>query len=337
MDKDKEYQFYISCARRVPKASTIKYGKRNVLCSRCLINSPQKAGDIYDIWGMYKLDAQEYSKSINKLKKALAINPSNANTWEDLGKAQLALGNDEEGLRSLKVAMSITPSDFLHKALIKALYERGRADEIPEIYRELTNIIPSGTNRGYFYYAASLVLQDFGLNTFALDFLRIVIFIFPNRANFYLAYGRLLRKEGLLEEAIVAFKEAIAIEESYHNFNIDVAMLRYNQGEVLSAIEELEAAAAETTHQIDDSIAFYLVFMRYHLSQDESEIEKEIEQLIRALELGNNVFSQELSEELQVAQLKLENQLDEKTKEFTERKIKALKYILSWVEEYHKN
>jgi len=335
MDKNKDAQFYLNSARRVPNKSIHLHGKRNVLCSRSLLLSLQNPGDIYDIWGMFLVNSNEYSKSEKKLKKAIVINPYKADTWEDLGKAQLALGKDEEGFRCLKIAMSITPSDFLHKALIKALYERGRAEEIPEIYKDLVEIIPTKTHRGNFYYAASLVLQDLKLFSLALSFFRIIINFFPHGASYYLQYGKLLRKEGLLEEAIEAFRKAIGIEPSYYNFNIDIAMLRYNQGKVLDAIEELKAA--QKIPLIDNSLIFYIVLMRYHLSEDENEIEKEKDELIRGLELGNNYFYTEFSEELQTAQLKLRTQGDEKAKEFTERKIKALKFILSWVDEYLDN
>ncbi len=231
--------------------------------------------------------------------------------------------------------MSIKPLDFPHKSLIEILYERGKVEEIQQIYEEIEKILSSGTNKGYFYYSACLVSQEFSLFSHALIFSRKSLKFYPHQGTFYLQYAKLLRKEGFLEEAIEAFRTAIYVEPSYSHFYIDIAMLWYNLGKPQKAIDILKNAMK--SQGLDDSVLFYIVLMRYHMSEDENEIEKEKDGLIKVLKLGSNKFYAGLSEELKETQLRIQNLTDEKTKEFTERKIKALKFILSWVENYHKN
>lgn len=333
MDKTKDAQFYLTSARRIRNRDLGRHGKKIILCSRRLQLSFQNPGDIYNTLGMLFFNSNGYSQSAKKLKKATIINPKRADTWEYLGEAQLALGKDEEGFKCLKVAMSMTPSDLLHKTLIKALYERGKVEEIEQIYEEIDKILPAGTHKGYFYYVACLVLEEFGLFSHALIFSRKTLRSFPQQGSFYLQYAKLLKKEGFLQDAIEAFRKAICIEPSYCHFYIHIAMLWYNLGETQKAIDELNAAREFPL--LDDSVTFYIVLMRYHLSEGQNEIEKEKDKLIKALKADSNSFYKEFSEELQETQFKLQTQGDEKAKEFMERKIKALTFVLSWIEKYH--
>jgi len=80
---------------------------------------------------------------LQRLQEALAVEPANAYLWFNLGGAQIQLGPEDEGFRSMIRAVELLPErGSLRGHLARLLEKNGRLDEAEEHFRSLLPIEP---------------------------------------------------------------------------------------------------------------------------------------------------------------------------------------------------
>ena len=145
-------------------------------------------------------------------------------------------------------------------------------------------------------------------------------------------YGVALYYEGYFEEALFHFEHARNLNpESNHALN-NIAHLNYCLGRVQKAREEYEYII-ENKLQTTLTYANFLLVM-YHLDTDEEGIEQYKGTLEPYILSNGSMLSKLLKEQLKITQVLLEKvDLDEKTREFNQKKIESINLVLSFINE----
>ncbi|MDO9323513.1 MAG: tetratricopeptide repeat protein [Methanoregula sp.] len=205
--------------------------------------------------GLHLLQTKCYPEAIAAFKKVLGIQPGSSEAHHYLGRSFLAEGMVKEAQAEFREAIRLHPEDgktgyWLALALLKSnRCEEARAElaeairrsprELPHIYRELQDLFeqkcsPSQTG----------------------DFLKQCIRVFEERmpsgdrekdlagalGSAYHALGEMYREKGLLNEAVIQYREAIRIQPENPAYHGKLAGIYSITNLVREAISEYRAA-----------------------------------------------------------------------------------------------
>ncbi|MBF0591630.1 MAG: tetratricopeptide repeat protein [Nitrospirae bacterium] len=146
-------------------------------------------------------------EAIVEHRKAIKINPEDANAHNNLGVALKGKRLIDEAIGEYRKAIKINPEDAnAHNNLEIALKDKRLIDEAIGEYQNAVDINPEDENA---HYNLGIALSDKGLIDEAIVEYRKVVDINPEYAEAYCNLGVVLLDKGLIDEAIVEFENFI--------------------------------------------------------------------------------------------------------------------------------
>ena len=112
--------------------------------------------------GLDYIDSGKYEKAIKSFKKAIKIDPDDAETYNALGLAYGKTGMTEKAIQSFKKAIEIDPDTWAHFNLGVAYFNSGRFQEAVEPYKQAVRIDPDDPMANYGLGGAFFLSKDTG-------------------------------------------------------------------------------------------------------------------------------------------------------------------------------
>jgi tetratricopeptide (TPR) repeat protein len=182
----------------------------------------------------------QYAEAIRKLELILTHEigaDDKANLSALLGSVYLMVGNNEQGVRRLKEALSVVPNNSESWTnLSEGLRRLGRLDEAVEAARQALTLKPDHADA---YYNMGVALKDQGKLNDAIASYRKALTLKPDYAEAHYNMGVALKDQGKLDDSIASYRQALTLKPDY-------AEAYYNMG-----------GALHGQGKLDDSIASY--------------------------------------------------------------------------------
>ena len=179
-------------------------------------------------------------EAIENYKKALAVKPSFADAWTNLGTAFMQKGEMEEAIADYRKALEIAPElPEANGNFGNALLQTGKYDQAIDYYERALRLKPNYADADY---GISLALLQQGKASEAIEHLQRVLVLEPDYPEAYHNLGVILAQKGQLGSAIEHYEKAIQLKPNYAQAenNLGNALLR--QGKPDGAIVHLRNA-----------------------------------------------------------------------------------------------
>ncbi|MFQ5714174.1 MAG: tetratricopeptide repeat protein [Candidatus Scalinduaceae bacterium] len=262
----------------------------------CLIfGCSRKTDNHYNELGVNYLNNGQYDYAINALKKAIKLNPSNAEVHFNLGRAYNRKGMDDKARAEFSISSRIDPETF-DKCVIKykekidyeltdaqylaelgnAYAEKGMLDEAITTYQKVLEVQP-GNYR--IHYDLGMVYLKKGLYNGAVGEFKNAIEINPGMPEAHYNLGMAYYKQGMIEMAISEYKSTLGLlpdakGRKTAGVHYKLGLAYYDNGMFEDAINELNKALIITPN---DSRVHYQLSMVYKkigmVKQEEEELD----------------------------------------------------------------
>lgn len=284
----------------------------------------------YQAMGRELLESGEFQKSISTLKKVIIINPHNCEAQVHLAKALFKLEKEDEAFSSIKKALSLNPEyHTLHQLLIEKLEEKHRLKDLESLSKEIVEMIGNPESVPVFYFTNAMALLDCDKSAQALvTYRKGMESDPPMKCEDHFNYGLVLYYEGLFEDAIVQFEHAQSLRpDSSYTLNY-IALQNYCLGRVQKAKEEYDYIMQNGKEMNLTQSNVLLVLA--HLDEDDEAIHQYRDHLKPFITQEGSHLKKNYHEQLKITQKILEREdIDEKTREFNTKKLKAINFALS--------
>ncbi len=158
--------------------------------------------------GVLLLKKKEYSMAVNFLQAAINKDPKNAQYWNAYGLALSAMGEYEDAIEAFRKALEYNPElTDVHNTLGAIYTELGDYDKALEEYGK--------------------VLKDK---------------TYPTPYFVYFNIGLLKEKQKKIDEAIVAFEQAVSIKKDFYRAYIPLAALYFKKGRYADCLNAVKKA-----------------------------------------------------------------------------------------------
>jgi len=172
------------------------------------------------------LKANDFDLAAQKCKKALVLNPKNANAHDSLGLALFGLGKYDEAIRHLSKAVQIEPgNDEAHSHLGSVLVAKGMLPEAVKTLSEALRLDPNNADAHYNFGVAMFRLEKLDE---AIRHWAETVRLKPEDTDAHYNLGVVLARQGKLDEAVKHYSMALQIEPDYANahYNLGVILAR---------------------------------------------------------------------------------------------------------------
>jgi tetratricopeptide (TPR) repeat protein len=208
--------------------------------SRQIIRKQPKHVDALNLIGLICYDLANYDSAIEYIKKALELNPSNAEAYTNLGNAYKNKGLLDKAVISYEKAIKLKPSlAMAHNNLGSTLQEKGRLDEALTCYQRAIKLDP---NLVMAYNNLGVALIDKGQLDEAISRYQKAIIINPNFADTYYNLGVVFQKKGQLDDAISYYQKAQKLNPQKADIYFDLGNVLKDQGKMDEAITYYQKA-----------------------------------------------------------------------------------------------
>lgn len=209
--------------------------------------------------GLFYLNNNNIDEAIKCFNKSLSLNPKNHLAWNALGLAQSMKANFENSIRAFEKALEVNPQfSEAHNNLGTIYFELGQYEKAEAEYRKAL-LDPTYPSRELPYYnLARLYFVQDRLDE-AYDNIQKSIQAKNRFAMAHNLRGMILEKLGELEEAVVAFEQAVKIVPDDSTFLFNLARAQFNNGLYKSSKENFEKLYPKLVTQEDrDTVKIYL-------------------------------------------------------------------------------
>ncbi len=189
-----------------------------------LLGCSRRNDDHYNNLGVNYLNNGQNNYAIDALKKAVKLNPSNAEAHFNLGRAYKRGGMDDKAKAEFSISTRISPEIF---------------NECVEKYREKIDYEPTETQN---YSELGSAYAEKGMINDAIDAYRKLIAIEPENARAHYSLGTLYSKKGMYDDAADEFWMAVEIDPDMSEAHYNLGLVYYRQGMFEKAIAEYKAA-----------------------------------------------------------------------------------------------
>jgi len=221
--------------------------------------------------------ADDAETEVEFFRRAIGIDPKNAQAHVELGIALGKQGKLDEAIESIRRAIELAPElATAHYDLGVAFENHGKQDEAIESYRRAIKFDPEFREA---HENLGIALGKQGKLDEAIESFRRAIKLDPESPNAHHGLGYIMGQQGKVNEAIESIRRAIRIDPQYGEAHGDLGAILIKQGRVNEAIEssrraiELMPEHAEAHSNLGSSLA-----MR-------GDLDEAIEFFRRALEL----------------------------------------------------
>ena len=182
-----------------------------------------------------------WSSSHELWSHTLAVTQHNFIAEDNLGGALILQGKAEEAYPHFQAAAEINPHDPMsHSNLGAYLQEHNQLREAIEQYQTTIRLAADPALLAATYANLGTAYRDLGEDAKARDSYDEALRLNPNQFNAYLGLGRLLEKQGKLEDAISNYRRSVAIrptDQGYLRLG-NALQATHRSAEALAALQE---------------------------------------------------------------------------------------------------
>ncbi|MDP2430868.1 MAG: tetratricopeptide repeat protein [Pseudomonadota bacterium] len=187
--------------------------------------------------GLEQFSAKQYDLAITSFQRSISMAPtadSALNAYDYLARTQLTQGNTQAAIDTYTKALKLAPNrDDMHVQLGKIFTTEGRVDEARDQYQLAVKYNPSSANR----YALGQGFLGTGQYSDAIQQFDIVRQQGPKEPFGNFGLGQVYAKQGNLDAAIDAFKNAISLQHDYLDAYSEMGYAYADNGQVNQANE----------------------------------------------------------------------------------------------------
>ncbi|MDP2834573.1 MAG: tetratricopeptide repeat protein [Pseudomonadota bacterium] len=215
--------------------------------------------------GLEQFSAKQYDLAITSFQRSISMAPtadSALNAYDYLARTQLTQGNTQAAIDTYGKALKIAPNrDDMHVQLGKIYTTEGRVDEAREQYQLAVKYNPSSANR----YALGQGFLGTGQYSDAIQQFEMVRQQGPKEPFGNFGLGQVYAKQGNLDAAIDAFKNAVSIKHDYLDAYSEMGYAYADNGQVDQANEVI--STLNTLSPSDATLAASLSQYLYEKTQ----------------------------------------------------------------------
>lgn len=227
----------------------------------------------------YQEDALQ--QAVERIEKALELNPNDASVWDVHGGLLLRLGREKEALMSFEKAIELEPERHATLFALSVLYQRtgrdqealkllealvvkhpedpalkyqlgllhfsqGRSGQALEVWEE---VFVKGVRSPQFLFNLTLAYLETEKFEKAENLLQHLRFLFPGELDIDFLFAEAYRRTGRLNEAVAKYQEIISLAPGYVSAYIGLAMAVEQQGGMEASQAAMEHARAAFASQ----------------------------------------------------------------------------------------
>lgn len=195
---------------------------------------------IYLNLGNLYLDIGKRQEAIATFKKALEINPRDAEVYFNLGVVYEAQGNKEDALAAYKKTIELNPSHTKACYNLAILYNNlGKKEELLSLYKEA---VKNNLDYPQAYFEVGNLYSDSGRHKDAIRLYKRAIKINPEFTQAYINLGSEYCAIGKNREAIHSFQKALKLNPGLGLLHNNLAVAYYYEKRYSLAIEHCQKA-----------------------------------------------------------------------------------------------
>jgi tetratricopeptide (TPR) repeat protein len=231
----------------------------------------------------------QLDEAITYYKKAIQINPTYADTFNNLGLALQEKGQIEEAELAFNQAIKIDPDyAYAYYNLGNVLMEKKHIDEALTCYQKAIDINPDLLDA---YKNLGNALKEKGLHNDAITTYRKILRIESNRPDIYYNLGIVLKETGQLAEAIAYYQKALHLNPAFADAHNNLGLAFRDTGEIRDAIHSFQRAVQI---EPDNAIYHWNLSLALLLSGDFEQGWKEYEWRLKVKDLPNRMLSRQV-------------------------------------------
>ncbi len=189
-----------------------------------LLGCSRRNDEYYNNLGVNYLNNGQHNYAIDALKKAVKLNPSNAEAHFNLGRAYKRGGMDEKARAEFSISTRLSPEIF---------------NECVEKYSEKIDYELTATQN---YSELGSAYAEKGMINDAIDAYKKLVEIEPENARAHYSLGTLYSKKRMYDDAADEFWMAVEIDPDMSEAHYNLGLAYYRQGMFEKAIAEYKAA-----------------------------------------------------------------------------------------------
>ena len=197
--------------------------------------------DALHLLGLIAHKSGEYDVAVDLIEKAIKINPTVSEFYNNCGGAYRALRKNDIAITCYEQALAIKPdSAEAHYNLGNALSEKGKMDEAIDHYETSLALQPDDAE---VHNNLGIILQELDRREDAIAHYEQALALKPNHIEAHINVGNAFQELGQFEEAIAHYEHALAIQP-------DDAEVHNNLGSTFLGLDRVEDAITHYEHAL---------------------------------------------------------------------------------------
>jgi protein O-GlcNAc transferase len=196
----------------------------------------------------------ELDKALIAMKKAVELNPTHAESYNNIGSIFERKGKFNEAIASYKRALELKPNYLLVcESLADVLHERGQLDEAVDIYKRALKLKPDHPE---ILINLGIALRELRNPDEAVTSFKRALELKSDYPQAHNNLGIALKDQGKLDEAVTSFKRALELKSDYPQAHNNLGIVLKDQGKLDEAVTSLKRAlelnpdCAETNNEL---------------------------------------------------------------------------------------
>lgn len=207
-----------------------------------IVNADPNCAAAWHLLGLIAAHTQRTAVAVDHLRHSTALDPANAEGFNNLGGVLMLQGRLEEAEECFHHAIHLQPAlAAAHSNLAKALYDQRKLDEAAASYRRAIELNPTAFE---LHNCLGNVLADLGVLDEALNAYQTAIELKPDYAEANNNAGSVLWRMAKTAEATAFFHQAIAIKPTFAAAHGNLANAFMDRGDLDEAIDSYRRAIA---------------------------------------------------------------------------------------------
>lgn len=209
--------------------------------------------------GLFYLNSNNLDEAIKYFNKSLSLNPRNHLAWNALGLAQSMKGNFEASIQAFQKALEVNPQfSEAHNNLGTIYFELGQYEKAESEYRKAL-LDPNYTTRELPYYNLARMFFVQEKYDEAYDNVQKAIQAKNRFAMAHNLRGLILERTGEIDEAVLAYEQAVRIVPDDTTFLFNLARAQFDTGLYRKSKENFEKLYPRLVTQEDrETVRKYL-------------------------------------------------------------------------------
>ena len=193
---------------------------------------------VWSLLGVAAAQTGQLEKAIFAFQRVIAIQPNNADAYNNMGNVLKDQGKLEEAIESYQHALTLKPDHAdAYNNMGTALKNKGKLEEAIRAYIKAIEIKPDFAEA---HNNMGNVRKDEGKLEEALEAYTKALALKPDYVEAYSNLGTTLQDQGKLQEAIDAYNKALFLKPDHAEAHKNLSFAFLNVGELKKGLEEYE-------------------------------------------------------------------------------------------------